>query len=203
MWKLRKEIKMSSSISETATKLLALLEPLSAGDRRRVVDGVLVLLGETNQPTVGAAPSLHRAGAVASGGTGGNAKEFFDAKEPNSKIEELAVAARFRELTGGAESHSKADFETVFKNARRNFDAVHFTRDLDNARTKGLFNKGSGKDAAVLAYYGQNYVDALPNREALKQVRAPKGSGLRKSSKKVAGATKSGQRTKHVSSAEN
>ena len=102
----------------------------------------------------------------------------------NSKIEELAIAARFRELTSDAESHTKADLESVFKTARRNFDSVHFKRDLDNAKRKGFFTKGSDRGSTVLAYYGQNYVDALPSREALKQVRAPKGSGQRRAAKK-------------------
>lgn len=178
---------MSMSISETATKLLALLEPLPAEDRRRVVDGVLVLLGEPVHHAAGAATLRKPPHADTGLGT---AKEFFDLKQPNSKIEELAVAARFRELTADNESHAKADFEAVFKAARRNFDSVHFNRDLDNAKTKGFFNKGSGKDAAVLAYYGQNYVDALPDREALKEVRAPKGSGARRGAKKTSGDRK-------------
>jgi hypothetical protein len=181
---------MSSSISETATKLLALLEPLSPDDRRRVVDGVLVLLGEATQDIRGRTSDQQRTAAGHGASATGTAKAFFDSKQPNSKIEELAVAARFHELTSDAESHSKADFEAVFKNARRNFDSVHFKRDLDNARTKGFFNKGSGKDAAVLAYYGQNYVDALPDRDALKQIRAPKGSGQRRVAKKSPGDPK-------------
>ena len=179
---------MSTSISETATKLLALLEPLSADDRRRVVDGVLVLLGEPIKQ--GATDRGHGHPSREADAAAGTAKKFFDIKQPNSKIEELAVAARFRELRGESESHSKSDFEAVFRDARRNFDSVHFTRDLDNARTKGFFNKGAAKDAAVLAYYGQNYVDALPNREAVKQVRAPKGSGLRRAAKKSPGNAK-------------
>ena len=179
---------MSMSISETATKLLALLEPLPAEDRRRVVDGVLVLLGEPLQTATAGGATLRRTHHENT--ALGTAKEFFDLKKPNSKIEELAVAARFRELTADSESHAKADFEAVFKAARRNFDSVHFNRDLDNAKTKGFFNKGSGKDAAVLAYYGQNYVDALPDREALKDVRAPKGSGARRAAKKTPGDRK-------------
>jgi hypothetical protein len=177
---------MITSISETATKLLALLEPLPADDRRRVVDGVLVLLGE---PARGMGQKVKEESALKEAAGLETAKEFFDLKQPNSKIEELAVAARFRELTADTEAHAKSDFEAVFKNARRNFDSVHFKRDLENARTKGFFNKGAAKDAAVLAYYGQNYVDALPSREAVKQVRAPKGSGLRKATKKSAGKT--------------
>lgn len=68
--------------------------------------------------------------------------------------------------------------------ARRNFDASNFGRDINNARTKGLFNKGTGKDAYVLSYYGQNYVDILPNRDQLKTLKA-KGSKAKK-----CGATK-------------
>ncbi|MCZ7597853.1 MAG: hypothetical protein M5U09_09150 [Gammaproteobacteria bacterium] len=79
----------------------------------------------------------------------------------------------FGEQHADAEASTQGELKEVIKAARRNFDANNFRRDLDNARTKGLFNRGTGKDSAVLSHYGQNYVDALPDREALKRLRNP------------------------------
>jgi hypothetical protein len=172
---------MSTSVSEIATSILSLLEPLTPDERRRVIQGVLVLLGESSPTLPLSAAALP---AAQSRPMPGDAKQFFDEKQPTSKLEELAVAARFREISNAAESHSKNDIEAVFRTARRNFDSVHFQRDLDNAKMKGLFNKGGEKGTAVLAYYGQNYVDTLPDRDALKQMRAPKKSGGKKSVKR-------------------
>jgi hypothetical protein len=64
-----------------------------------------------------------------------------------TKIEELAVAARFLEKTANQTTVTQAEIKSVISAARRNFDASNFGRDINNARTKGLFNKGTGKDA--------------------------------------------------------
>jgi hypothetical protein len=62
-----------------------------------------------------------------------NAQTYFDQKNPQSKIEELAVAARYRELKEGVETHEKEDLKRVITSARRNFDVNNYTRDLGNA----------------------------------------------------------------------
>lgn len=116
-------------------------------------------------------------------------QSYFAAKNPRTKGEELAAAARYRELNEGAESSTRADLERVIKNARRNFDAGNFRRDLENARTSGLFTRGSGKDSIILSTYGQSYVDALPDRAVAKQFARPKRGG-RKSGRKGARAQK-------------
>jgi hypothetical protein len=104
-------------------------------------------------------------------GGAGTAKQFFPSKQPQTKIEELAVAARFRELHHDAQVHEKRDFQAVFKTARRNFDSQNFSFDIANAKQAGLFTRGN---EITLAHYGQNYVDALPDREAVKRLRKPK-----------------------------
>lgn len=177
----------TNKILDATMKLVALLEPLTSADRAKVIQAAYVLLGDAGQPIgATATPALVPPGQqrVASQVRGGaSEKEFFDAKQPSNKGEELAVAARFREETHDASASTKDELKAVFKAARRNFDDKHFARDLDNARTKGLFNRGSGAEL-VLSHYGQNYVDAMPDRDAIKGLRTPKGAGVRRTPSK-------------------
>lgn len=177
------------SIAEITQKSYDLLKVLESDERARVIVAVQTLFGDA--PNTGTAAPLTPvlATSATSKGAVANASDirtFFDQKAPENKGEELAVAARYRELNQDASAHTKEDFETAIRAARRNFDSKNFTRDLNNAKIKGLFNKG--KDH-TLAYYGQGYVDALPDREALKKLRRPKG-GARKTSTKRHSAKK-------------
>ena len=170
-----------NKILDATNGIVAILTPLEAGERARVIQAALMVLGDSG-PEFG----------VREGGGGGgikrtpgamNEKAYFDAKEPRTKGEELAVAARFREEQLGASASTKQELKGVIKEARRNFDDGNFRRDLENARSKGLFNRGTGKDSAVLSHYGQGYVDALPNRSAVKAARKPKRAGGRRKKK--------------------
>lgn len=174
-----------------ATKVITdTLEPLESEERTRAIRAALTILGDKNIPN-NSPPS-------GNGGGGGNgntdvsmtAKAYFELKEPKNKGEDFATAARYREKYNNAETSTKADLEEMIKKARRNFDGNNFTRDIDNARAKGLFNKGTGKDSAVLSHYGQNYVDAMPDREAVKKLKKPtkkKTARKKKASRKKAG----------------
>lgn len=181
-----------NKVLEATTGIVAILEPLESDDRARVIRAALTLVGEEELPQGrsgkggnGTGESGGGRGGGGGGGGVGNAKAYFDQKEPRTKGEELATAARFREQHADAEASTKDELEKVIKAARRNFDANNFKRDLENARTKGLFNRGTGKDSSVLSHYGQNYVDALPDREAVKKLRNPKRAGAkRRASKK-------------------
>jgi hypothetical protein len=115
-----------------------------------------------------------------------NAYEFFQQKDPHNKLECFAVAARFLETNQNVASCSKDELKSVMgtKGARRNFDERNFQRDIDNAKQKGLFNRGADeKGKFTLSYYGQQYVDALPDRAKVKALRKPK-QGNRKSAAK-------------------
>ena len=97
-------------------------------------------------------------------------------KDPQNKGEILAVAARYRELSG-EDGHSKADLKIVITEAGRNFDDANFARDLNNAkRQAGFFNLGTGRNSR-LSYYGKHYVDALPDRQAATALKRPKIGG--------------------------
>lgn len=167
-----------SRVVDAVSKVVSVLESLKAGERARVVRAVLTLVSDESGKALAEVVDAGGAGGQVLPGKGVQAgeKAYFDSKEPRTKLEELAVAARFREEKEGATASTRADIEKVVKAARRNFDASNFRRDLDNARRKGLFNSGTGKDSIVLSYFGQEYVDALPNRKEVKAKRKPKRS---------------------------
>lgn len=174
------------TLADITSQLYAVLEPLEPDDRHKAITAVLTLLGQPS-PGVGSAPHVtagdDTSGSVASvsGNVAGlGAKRFFDEKDPRNKGEELVVAARYRELHEDAHDHSKNDFKEIVAAARRNFDDHNFTRDLNNAKIKGLFNKGPGH---TVSYFGQQYVDTLPDREGLKKLRKPKARVRRKKDK--------------------
>jgi hypothetical protein len=168
-----------TNVAQLAAKLYELLEPLSAEDRTRVVQATLILFGD-EQP---APPSRQSGSSVDSVGNvdAGDAQTYFNEKAPQTKGEALAVAARYREISEREETHSKADLKKVITEARRNFDDHNFTRDIDNAkRQAGFFNVGTGRDANKLSYYGQQFVDALPDRERAANLSRPRVGGNRK-----------------------
>lgn len=176
-----------TNVAQLPAKLYELLSPLSPEERARVVRATMILFGEgaPAPPPAGATPPP----AGASPPAANDAGAFFDMKDPKNKGETLAVAARFRELNQNEETHTKADLKAVITSARRNFDDSNFARDINNAkRQAGFFNLGTGRDASKLSYYGQQFVDALPDREAASKLKRPRvGGGRKRITKKKAG----------------
>jgi len=183
----------TSNIPQVASKIYELLRELSEEEQRKALDAALIFLGRP-VPTSGstATPSVTPAHSL-EGKTpapANNAKDYFSNKAPQSKVEQLAVAARYRETHLHQESNSKEDLQAVFKEARVNFDAKHYKRDIENAKVQGFFNRGPENQ---LSYYGQNFVDALPDREAARNIQKPRtGSAAKKrtSTQKHAGRVK-------------
>jgi hypothetical protein len=174
-----------TDISTAPQKMYKLLKSFSAEERQRVINSTLTLFGEVH--TGGGAPGGGSgAGAGGSTGTGSpggttpTVRQFFDAKQPKGKIEELAVAARYREQYSGGTSNTKEEFQETFKAAKRNFDAKNFRRDIGNAKTAKLFN--AGKDN-ILSHHGESYVDTLPDRQAAAALRKA-GRGRKKGGRK-------------------
>jgi hypothetical protein len=159
-------------LADTTVKVHTLLKEFQEpADRLKIISAALTLLGDNFNPGAAGRP----AGPFINGtpkpnGPTGDAIQYFEQKDPRNKIEELAVAARFREETEGAVGHSKEQLAAVIKSARRNFDARNFARDMGNAKTAKLFSLGAENQ---LSYAGQKYVDALPNRELAAAARKP------------------------------
>ncbi len=147
----------TNEIVKATTGIVSLLESLESEERNRAISAALTLLGESQVPA--AAPPASGLGgsgvgrstsASASASEGkdeiGSHKQFFASKVPKNKGEEIAVAARYRELKDGASVSTKDEIKAVINGARRNFDANNYMRDLNNARTKGLFNRKPATD---------------------------------------------------------
>ncbi|MBS1983289.1 MAG: hypothetical protein JST16_03880 [Bdellovibrionales bacterium] len=161
----------SKNIGEIPGKLYAILCDLSAEDRKKVVAATMTLFGESSPDNPNGKTSLKNTnGAI---GTPSSSRDFFDQKDPKSKGEELAVAARFLEIEESKELYSKEDLKKILSTARRNFDGANFQADMSNAihQTK-LFNKGGPKGLYQLSYFGQKFIDALPDRDKAKQSKA-------------------------------
>jgi hypothetical protein len=171
----------SKSLGALSSKVYELLEGLEAGERTKVLNAVVQLFGDPliAQPLLsGVAESgespMGSVGNAPQHSTSGNAQQFFVRKKPSNKGEMLAVAARYREQHSAADDHRVEDFAKFFVEARQNFDQRSFVRDMKNAQNRaGLFNKGGGRGQYRLSYFGQQYVDALPNRESLKNLHRP------------------------------
>ncbi|MFM2423636.1 MAG: hypothetical protein RLZZ70_21 [Candidatus Parcubacteria bacterium] len=173
-------------ISEVSMELYKKLSPYTQEERHRITQAVMILLGDNNGQNSRSLTSLTSVTKIIGAQQDlTSAREFFAEKNPQNKGEELAVAARYIELSEQLEEYSKAEIKAVFAEARKNFDDKNFGRDIDNAkRQAGLFISGTGRDANKLSYAGQQFVDALPDREAAaKYRRAKKSKGVKKSTK--------------------
>jgi hypothetical protein len=177
------------SIAEASTEMFALLESFEPDERVRIVSGTLTLLGDPVPTHVNSGGSSGTAAAAARTVTTGTARAYLDAKAPRGVSELLAAAARFHEENNNGAPTTKADFAAVIHTqGRRNFDSSNFARDIFNAQTAGYFNKGgSADDGYQLSNVGQDYIDALPDREKALAARA--NSRTRKSPKKGKGKT--------------
>jgi hypothetical protein len=171
----------SKNLGALSSKVYELLDGLEAAERTKVLNAVVQLFGDpvVAQPSgSGAAESgksqMGSVGSAPQQSVPGNAQQFFVHKNPSSKGEMLAVAARYREQHSAADGHRVEDFAKFFVEARQNFDRRSFVGDMKNAQNRaGLFNKGGERGQYQLSYFGQQYVDALPNREAVKNLKRP------------------------------
>ncbi len=156
-----------TDLTGITTQIHGLLEGLDPAERQRAITAALTLLGDAYVFPAATAPARQMGTANLSGDGRQPSdvvtpRDFFASKDPKNKVEELAVAARYRELHEGAEGHTKEQLAQVIRTARRNFDSANFARDLGNAKTAKLFSLGKENS---LSYTGQQFVDALPNRE--------------------------------------
>lgn len=171
----------SKNLGTLSGKVYELLGGLEPGERTKVLKAVAQLFGDPADSqrtgsgmTESGGSQRGSAGSAQQHGLPANAQEFFVHKNPENRGEMLAVAARYREQYGAADVHQEDDFANFFAEARQNFDRRNFVRDMKNAQNRaGLFNKGGARGKYQLSYFGQQYVDALPNREAVKHLKRP------------------------------
>lgn len=166
------------TVAEASSTLFSLLEQFSPEEQARIVRGTMILLGsDAVQPALNPNSSATNTVPQQKPAATKNASDFFDIKEPQRKGEELAVAVCFLEEKGTPPPHNKEQIQSVVVSARRNFDARNFARDMDNAMKAHFFNKGGTAGSGfTLSHYGQKYVDMLPAREKLSELKRPKAS---------------------------
>ena len=183
------------NLGELSNKVYTLLQDLEAEERTKVLTSVAHLFGDP--PTLGSPGSTSTQASTpqpkpnfGSQSASGTPQQYFVSKDPKNKGEMLAVAAKYLEDHGSGHLHTREDFEKFFTDARQNFDRKNFARDMKNARNQAhLFNKGTTGGQHQLSYFGQQYVDLLPDREALKKLQRP-GRKAAKKKKAKAGASK-------------
>jgi hypothetical protein len=191
-----KKGKSASNLGELSNKIYSLLHNVEPKERARVLSSVTHLFGDSpisanvvSQPQ----PSIPSAVTPQPHINQGNVtpQQYFRDKAPQNKGEMLAVAAKYREDYRKAQSHTSEDFANFFGEARQNFDRKNFGRDMKNAQSQALlFTKGTPRGQYQLSYHGQQYVDALPDRDAIKNLRKPKGSRRKANIKTSASKTK-------------
>jgi hypothetical protein len=177
MDKAAKPANAAPNLGELSNKMYSLLQDLQPEDRAKLMSSVAQLFGDAPPSTVAIPQPTGSAHAIQNPGVpqgGLNPQQYFAEKAPQNKGEMLAVAAKYREDYSRASSHTSEDLATFFAEARQNFDRRNFRRDMKNAQNQAqLFNKGTPRGQYQLSYFGQQYVDALPNRDALKKLRRP------------------------------
>jgi hypothetical protein len=177
---------MSKDVGDITKQIYQLLSGLDAPTSTKIlraVSGLLDVVVNDNKDVTTTGGSGNGQSA-SSGGSTGDAKKFFADKAPNSKIEEFAVAAKLAGDTPLTKELAKAIISTQ---AKRRFDEAHFARDIDSAIRAGFFIKGARAEY-VLSHYGEDYVDALPDRKAARAIKKPKKAGgkAKKQKKKAA-----------------
>jgi hypothetical protein len=184
----------AKSLGQLSNEIFGLLESLTPEDRAKVISAVMSLFGEAfppsgggHQPQQGGASHNPSNSSTPAGSL--TAQQYWASKQPKNKGEMLAVAAKFREEKNGDEPSTRDDFATFFSDARQNFDKGNFLRDMRNAQLQAhLFNKGTARGQYQLSFYGQQYVDALPDREMVKKLKRPGRKVKTKKSAKTQGA---------------
>jgi len=171
--------------TDVLSKIIAELKKLDELERRRVMSAAHVYFGtETPQSAGTVAPSMGTSGGhTPPRRPAGGAAAFFDQKQPKTKLEELAVAAKYREDTEDAQTSNQEQLRAVFGEARRHFDVGNFRRDIENAKVRGLFLRSGGRNEFQLSSDGQKVVDALPDRKAASAL----GGGRKRSKPKKKG----------------
>lgn len=177
----------AASLGELSNQIYTLLAPLTEAERAKVLRATKALFGdEMDSELESVSPKSDRPAGQMTTPTGEGAQEFFAVKTPKSKVEMLAVAARYREVNKFGDTHSVEELAKIFGEARQNFDRHNFPSDIANAQNLSkLFNKGTPRGQYQLSYYGQQFVDALPSRDAIKAIRKPSGAAPKKPAKKA------------------
>ena len=157
----------TSNIGSIAAKVFDIVSSLEKVDQLRVFKAVHALCNISDTSLIDEGQNKHTPRADSTSSVKEQSltpASYLAQKSPKSKIEHLAVAARYREKYEYKSEHNKEDFIAFFSSARKNFDHSNFPTDMRNAKNAGFFVKESTvSHSHRLTYGGQNYVDTLPD----------------------------------------
>src|SRR6185437_16839751 len=107
-----------SAVSDVLKNVIEQLDSLDTEELSRVIRAIQVYFGQSAAPASGDAYVGEGDGAALKRPPSG-AAAFFDRKQPKTKLEELAVAAKYREEAESAETSSQEQLKAIFDSARR------------------------------------------------------------------------------------
>ena len=162
---------------------LEALEPLSEAQRKFAVSMILSRLGMASAPAVAGVDPPFR--PAASHGTNHAApKDFLKQKNPQTDLERLVCLAYYLSNNRDTPQFTTRDITKINAEAGgQDFANAATTARNGVAQSKWLSKAGGGKKR--ITNLGEAVVDALPDRDKLKQtlVAAPKRSAKRKKRK--------------------
>jgi hypothetical protein len=169
--------KVSEADALDATKdAFKLLEPLDDVQRRRALGWLNGALGAGAPGSQFSAMPSDTSSRDASSGTDaselGTPKQFMAAKSPTTSAERLACLAFYRARTRNETTFKTKDLENLNTEAA-GVKFGNIRRDIDNATYSSNFFTSAGKSGTKqLTTLGERIVEALPDRERVKKVRA-------------------------------
>jgi hypothetical protein len=188
----------TKTLTDVIGVIAGALDPLEPADRTRVLRAVGALLNEGDGGVgdefgggVGAGAGVGTSGAAAAAATPGQSlgtiRQFLAVKRPESAIEQLACLGYFKEKAGGVAQYKTKDLTAL------NHDAGggrigNPAQAMDNAKKAGILVAVPGGNAK-LSILGEQLVEALPDRDAVKAVRS-NVRAPRRGRKRTAGAKK-------------
>ncbi len=173
---------------------LGALQPLNPAERQRVFDWLAAKLDLEAAPKAeGGADSDHGADA-GGGGNLGPIKRFLKQKRPDDDVARATTLAYY--VTHGK---SQATFKTAdLTKARVDAALANFnmSRAMSNAQRAGYLTTAGRRGTYQVTSTGEALVEAMPDVEAVKNVKAQGARRRRKSTGSKRGTTKNGVATK-------
>lgn len=165
-------------------RMIADLSALPEHSRKRLIDTVCVFLGLNSavveplvQPTAQHVTSSRTSSFQFSENDAPPVKQFMHEKKPQTDVERVACLAYYLARYRAAPHVKTKDITELNKeSAHRPFSNTAFA--VDNA-TKAGYLVPSIKGSKQISAYGERFVEALPDREAAKEIMAAARAGRR------------------------
>lgn len=171
---------------------LGALQPLDIEERQRVFDWLAAKLGLKVPSPAGDSP--RDGGAVGVGGDLGTVKQFLKQKRPDDDVARAITLAYFLthregQATYGTAGLTKARVDAALAN-------FNISRAVSNAQRAGYLTTGGKRGTYQITSSGEALVEAMPDADLLKKVKAQGARRRRRSTATKPTATKRGRANK-------